>query len=203
MNETVNTFLLAGDKFMPETHLKQPRFTHITCGSITENKERIQKLKATGDTSYIYKNKLDKACFQHDMAYRDFKDLKRRTFSDRFLRDKAFNIAKNPKYDEYQRGLASMVYKFFDKKSKGSGVNIEVKHNEQLAKELHKPIIRNFKKRTVYSGFKDNIWGADLADVQLISKFNKGFRFLLCVVDVFSKYAWVVPLKYKKRYYNY
>ena len=114
-----------------------------------------------------------------------------------------FNIAKNPKYDGYQRGLASMVYKFFDKKSKGSGVNIEVKHNEQLAKELHKPIIRNFKKRTVYSGFKDNIWGADLADVQLISKFNKGFRFLLCVVDVFSKYAWVVPLKYKKRYYNY
>ena len=207
MNETVNTFLLAGDKFIPETHLKQPRFTHITCGSITENKERIQKLKATGDTSYIYKNELDKACFQHDMAYRDFKDLKRRTFSARFLRDKAFNIAKNPKYDEYLLWFIN----FFDKKStfltdksvSGSGINTEVKHNEQLAKELHKPIIRNFKKRTVYSGFKDNIWGADLADVQLISKFNKGFRILLCVVDVFSKYAWVVPLKYKKRYYNY
>ena len=144
MNETVNTFLLAGDKFIPETHLKQPRFTHITCGTITENKERIQKLKATGDTSYIYKNELDKACFQHDMAYGDFKDLARRTASDKVLRDKAFNIAKNPKYDGYQRGLASMVYKLFDKKSKGSGVNIEVKHNEQLAKELHKPIIRSF-----------------------------------------------------------
>ena len=91
-----------------------------------------------------------------------------------------------------------MVYKFFDKKSKGSGVNIEVKHNEQLAEELHKPIIRKFKKRKVYSGFKDNIWGADLADMQLISKFNKGFRFLLCVVDIFSKYAWVVPVKDKK-----
>ena len=90
-----------------------------------------------------------------------------------------------------------MVYNFFDKKSKVSGVNIEVKHNEQLAKELHKPIIRNFKKRTVYSGFKDNIWGADLADMQLISKFNKGFRFLLCVIDIFSKYAWVNPLKDK------
>ena len=77
------------------------------------------------------------------MAYGDFKDLKRRTYSDKVLRDKAFNIAKNPKYDEYRRGLASMVYKFFDKKSKGGGVNIEVKHNEQLAKELHKPIIRN------------------------------------------------------------
>ena len=81
------------------------------------------------------------------MAYGDFKDLIRKTFSDNALRDKAFNIAKNPKYDGYQRGLASMVYTFFDKKSAGSGVNIEVTHNEQLAKELHKPIIR-FKKRT-------------------------------------------------------
>ena len=83
------------------------------------------------------------ACFQHDMAYGDFKDIARRTASDKVLRDKAFNIAKNPKYDGYQRGLASMIYKFFDKKSKGSGVNIEVKHNEQLAEELHKPIISN------------------------------------------------------------
>ena len=91
-----------------------------------------------------------------------------------------------------------MVYKFFDKKSKGSGVNIPLEFNEQLAKELHKPIIRKFKKRKVYSGFKDNIWGADLADMQLISKFNKGFRFLLCVIDIFSKYTWVVPLKNKK-----
>ena len=92
-----------------------------------------------------------------------------------------------------------MVYTFFDKKSKDGGAgNNEIKHNLQLAEELHKPIIRNFKKRTVYSGFKDNIWGADLADMQLISKFNKGFRFLLCVIDIFSKYAWVVPLKNKK-----
>ena len=87
---------------------------------------------------------------------------------------------------------------FLIKKSKGSGVNIPLEFNEQLAKELHKPIIRKFKKRKVYSGFKDNIWGADLADMQLISKFNKGFRFLLCVIDIFSKYAWVVPLKDKK-----
>ena len=137
------------------------------------------------------------------MAYGDFKDLARRTASDKILRDKAFNIAKNPKYDGYQRGLASMVYKFFDKKSKGSGVNIPLEFNEQLAEELHKPIIRNFKKRTVYSGFKDNIWGADLADMQLISKFNKGFKFLLCVIDSFSKYAWVVHLEDKKRCYNY
>ena len=116
MNEMVNKFLLAGDKFKPERHLKQPGFTYSACGPFTKNKERIQKFKETGGTSYIYKNELDKACFQHDMAYGDFKDLKRRTFSDKVLRDKAFNFAKNPKYDGYQRGLASMVYKFFDKK---------------------------------------------------------------------------------------
>ena len=90
-----------------------------------------------------------------------------------------------------------MVYKSFDKKSKGGGVNIEVKRSEQLAEELHKPIIRKFKKRTVYSGFKGIIWDAHLADMQLIRKFNKGFR-LLCVIDIFSKYAWVAPLKDKK-----
>ena len=118
---------------MPEMHLKQPRFIYSACGSFTKKKERIQKFKETRDTSYIYKNELDKACFQHDMAYGDVKDLARRTAL-RVLRDKAFNIAKNPKYDGYQRGHASMVYKFFDKKLKGSGFNTEVKHNEQLAK---------------------------------------------------------------------
>ena len=128
---------MAGDKFTLEIHLKQLGFTYSACWSFTKNKERIQKFKERGDSSYIYKNEFDKACFQHDMAYGDFKDLARRTASDKVLRDKAFNIAKNPKYDGYQRGLASMVYKFFDKKSKGSGINVEVKHNEQLAKELH------------------------------------------------------------------
>ena len=122
MNEIVNKFLLAGDRFMPEMHFRQPGFTYSVCGPFTKNKERIKKFKETGNTSYIYKNELDKACFQHDKAYRDFKDLKRRTASDKILRDKAFNIAKNPKYDGYQRGLASMAYKFFDKKSEGSGI---------------------------------------------------------------------------------
>ena len=107
-------------------------------------------------------------------------------------------MLKNSKYDRYQRGLASIVYKFFNKKSKGSGVNMPLEINEQLAEELHEPNIRKFKKRKVYSGFNDNILGADLANMQLISKFNKGFRFLLCVIDIFSKYAWVVPLKDKK-----
>ena len=208
MNEIVDKFLLAGNKVMPEMHLKQPGFTYSACGPFTENKERIQKFKETGDRSYIYKNELDKACFQHDMAYGDFKDLKRRTASDKVLRDKAFNIAKNPKYHAYQRGNASMVYKFSnkrlasltDKSVSGSGVNIPLEFNEQFAKELHKQIIRKFKKRKVYSGFKDNIWGADLADIQLISKFDKGFISLLCIFDSLSKYAPVVPLKDKKRY---
>ena len=90
-----------------------------------------------------------------------------------------------------------MVYTFFDKKSAGSGVNMHA-NNEKLAEDLDKPIIKFFLKRTVCSRFKDNIWGADLADIQLIGKFNKGFRFLLCVIDVFSKYAWIIPLKDKK-----
>ena len=198
MNEFLNKFLLAGDKFMPEIHLKQQGFTYSACGQFTKNKERIQKFKETRETSYIYKNELDKACFQHDMAYGDFKDLAKRTASDKFLRDKAFKIAKNPKYVGYQRGLASMVYKFFDKKLKGGGVNIALESNDELAKELHKPIIRKYKRKTVYSGSEDNIRGADLAHMQLISKFNKGFRFLLCVNDICSKYSWVVPLKDEK-----
>ena len=109
MNEILNKFLLAGDKSMPEMHLKQPRFTYSACGPFTKNKETIQKFKEMGDTSYIYKNELDKACFQHDIAYGDFKDLAKRTFADKVLRNKAFKIASDQKYDGYQRGLASMV----------------------------------------------------------------------------------------------
>ena len=113
MNDIINKFLLVGDTFMPEMHLRHPGFTYSACGPFTKNKGRIQKFKQTGDSRYIYRNEFDKACFQHDMAYRDFKDLKRRTSADNVLKDKAFNIAKNPKYDGYQRGLASVVYKFF------------------------------------------------------------------------------------------
>ena len=122
MKEIGNKFLLTGDKVVSEMHWKQPGFTYSACGPITKNKERIQKFKQTGDTSYIYKNELDKACFQHDTAYEDFKDLASRTASDNILRNKAFNIAKNPKCDGYQRGLASIVYKFFDKKPAGSDI---------------------------------------------------------------------------------
>ena len=128
------------------------------------------------------------------MAYGDFKDLTRRLSADKVLCDKAFNIAKNPKHHGCQCGIASMVYKFFHKKIFGNGIENENISSKKLAEELYKPIIRKFNKIKLYSPFIDNIWGADLADVQLISKIDKGFRFLLCLIDVHSKYAWVIPL---------
>ena len=201
MNNTINKFLLAGDKFMLEMHLRQPGFTCSACSPFTKHKERIKKFEQADDTRYIYRNEVDKACFQHDAAYADNKDLLNRTRADKILKYKAYGIANNPQYDGYQRGLASMVYKFFDtetsspdRKTVGSGINENIKR----ANELRKPIIRKFNKRKVYSSFKDNIWGAHLADMQLLSKFNKGIKYLLCVIDLFSKYAFVVPLKDKK-----
>ena len=183
MNNVINKFLLAGDKFMLEMHLKQPQFVYSACGPFTRHKERIKKFKQTGDTRYIYRNELDKACFQHDSAYADHKDLINRTKSDKVLRDKAYDIASNPEYDGYLRGFASMVDKFFDKKATadpsakhvmGSGVkklkdtakpsSLE-RSSSILADELHKPVIKKFNKRKVYSQFKDNIWGVDLADM--------------------------------------
>ena len=175
MNDIINKLLLVGDTFMPEMHLRQPGFTYSACGPFTKNKERIEKFMKSGNTDFIYKNELDKACFQHDMAYGKSKDLVKRTQSDKVLRDKAFKIASNPKYDGYQIGLASMVYKLFDKKSKGSGI-VTSEFNYQLANELHKPVIKKIKKRKGYSSFKDNIWGVDLADMQSLSKFNKGIK---------------------------
>ena len=179
MSNVINKFLLAGDKFMPEMHLRQPQFVYSACGSFTRHKERIKEFKCAGDTRYIYRNEFDKACFQHDSAYADHKDLINRTEADKVLRDKAYDIASNPEYDGYQRGLASMVYKFFDKKSTagptaepsslersslkrtGSGFkklkNTTKPSSSILADELHKPIIRKFYKRKVYSQFKDNI----------------------------------------------
>ena len=122
---------------MPKMHLRQPRFTYSACEPFTKSKERIQKFKETGDSQYIYQNELDKACFQNDMAYGDSRDLARRTASDNIMRDKAFHIAKNPKCDGYQRGLASMIYKFFDKKTSGSSTENENMSDQQLAEDLH------------------------------------------------------------------
>ena len=216
MNNMINQFLLAGDKFMPEMHLRQPQFFYSACGPFTRHKERIKEFKRTGDTRYIYRNELDEACFQHDSAYADHKDLMNRTKSDKVLRDKAYNVASNPEYDGYQRGLASMVYKFFDKKSMGSGMvkhsslermgsginttksNSLERNSSVLADELRKTVIKKFEKRKVYLQFKDNIWGVDLADTQSLSRKNKGIKYILCAIDLYSKYAFVFPLKDKK-----
>ena len=175
----MNKFLLAQDKFISEMYLKQPGFTYSACGPFAKHKERIEKLMQTGNTDFIYKNELDKAFCQLDMAYGKTKKLAKRTQSDKVLRDKAFKIANDPKYDSYQRGLASMVYKFFDKKSSGSGIVNEP--NCQLTDELHKPIIKKFKKRKFYSSFRDNIWDIDLADMQSLSKFKQRNQvFIVC-----------------------
>ena len=203
MNNIINKFLLAGDKFMPEMHLRQSQFVYSACRPFTRHKERIKEFKRTGDTRYIYRNELDKACFQHDSAYADHKDLINRTKSDKVLRDKVYDIASNPEYDVYQRGLASMVYKFFDKKLTAEPSSLErmgnrIASSSILANELHNPIIKKFDKRKVYSQFKDNIWGVDLPDMQSLSRKNKGIKYLLCAMDLYSKYAFVISLKDKK-----
>ena len=176
MNNIINKFLLAGDKFMPEMHSRQPQFVYSACGPFTRHKERIKKFKQTGDTRYIYRNELDKACFQHDSAYADHKDLINRTEADKVLRDKAYDIASNPEYDGYQRG-------FLNKKSTAEHSSLErmgsgIASSSILADELHKPIIKKFEKIKVYSQFKDNIWGVDLADMQSLSRKNKSIKYL-------------------------
>ena len=125
---------------MPEMYIKQPGLTYSACCPSTKNKERIEKFMQTRNTGFIYKNELDKTCFQHDIAYGKSKDLAKRTQSDKVLRDKTFKIASDPKYDGYQRGLN---FKFFDKKSSGNGITNEPTY--QLANELHKPIIKKVK----------------------------------------------------------
>ena len=145
-----------------------------------------------------YQNGFDKACFQHDMAHGDFKDLNKRTAAYKVFHDKAFDIAKYLKYDRCQRGLASMVYRFFDKKTSGGTAKNENISNKELVEELQKRIIKRFSKRKVNSPFIDNIWSADLVDMKLISKFYKGFRFLLCVIDIYGSCALVIYLLDKK-----
>ena len=197
MNNIINKFLLADDKFMSEMHLRQPQFVYSACGPFTRHKERIKEFKRTGDTRLLYRNELDKVCFKHDAAYTKYKDAENRLISDQKLKNSAYGIASNPEDDGYQRGLASMVYKFLDKRSMGSGIARD--SSSILADELHKPIIKKINKRKVYSQFKDNIWGVDLADMQSLSRKNKGIKYILCAIDLYSKYAFVVLLKDKKR----
>ena len=130
-------------------NLRQPGFMYSACGPFNKNRKRIKR--------FIYQNELDKAYFQHDMAYGDFKDLNRRTAADKVLHNKAFSIAKDPRYDGDQRGLASIVCKFFDKKTFHIDIKNENISNRELAEELHKPIIKKFKKKKVHSPFTNNI----------------------------------------------
>ena len=183
MNNIINKFLLAGDKFMPEMHLRQPQFVYSACGLFTRHKERIKEFKRTGDTCLLCRNELDKSFFKHNAAYAKYKVVENRLISDQKLRNSAYDIASNPKYAGYQRGLASMVYKFFDSKvapldkkamsGKGNAKHSSLectKNNKILVEELNKPVIKKFNKRKVYSQFRDNIWVVDLADMQTLSK---------------------------------
>ena len=127
MNNIINNFLLAGDTFMPEMYLRQPRFVYSGCGPFTRHKERIKEFKRTGDTRLLYRNELDKACSKHDAAYAKYKDVENRLISDQKLRNSAYEIASNPVYDGYQRGLPSMVYKFFDSKVAPLDIKTEIR----------------------------------------------------------------------------
>ena len=138
---------------------------------LLKTKKKLKNFKKQDVQAIFTKMILIRLVFNTIWLMEIFKNIARRTASEKFLKDKAFNIAKNLEYNGYQRGLSSMVYKFFDKKLKGRGIaNNDIKQNLDLTEELHKLIIIKFKKSKDYSGFRDNIWGADLADMQLISK---------------------------------
>ena len=163
-SDIINKFLLIDDKFMPELHLWDPRFKkYSACRPFTRCEQRIDQFMNDGKIKNTAKNKLDAACFQHDSAYNKYKDFVNRRQSDIVLKNKALKIAIDPKVDGYQKSLAAMVCKFFNERTKRSGIE-----NKQLAEELHKPIIKNFKRRKLDSSFQDNIWAVDLADMSLI-----------------------------------
>ena len=150
-NEIVCKYLLAGEKFMSEMHLRRPGFTYSACGPFTKKQWKNPKIKKNRRFMIHLSNKLDNSCFQHDLTYGDFKNLTR--WTDAISCDKVFNIAEKPKYDGYQRRLASLVYNFFDKKFSGSGIKNEMISHKNSVGELHKPSIRKFNKRKVQSNF--------------------------------------------------
>ena len=142
-------------------HLKQSGFTYSACGTFTKHRERIQKFRETGTLRHFYRNELEKVCSAHNAAYSESKDLAKRTISEKILKDRSYEIARNHGYDGYQSALGSMMYKFLHTKT-GSWVRMTSKArlsvNEQLAKELHKLVTKKFRRRKVYGRFKDNIW---------------------------------------------
>ena len=130
MNKTINKVLLTRDKFMPELHLTQPGFNYNACRPFTKHRQRIQNFRETGNLNHAYKNKLDKYYFARYTAYSNRKDLAKRTVSNKILKKRFYEIAINPKYDGYQRGLPSMVYKFLDNKiGLGAGASVNEPKN--------------------------------------------------------------------------
>ena len=181
---------------MPGMNLKQPGFTYSACGPSTKRKKTDWKVYVDWKYRFYLQNELAKACFQHNIVYGKSKDLTKRTKSDKFLRDQAFQIASDLKYDGSQKELASMVTSFLIK----CLVKVVLTLRLQISLLLNQ-IIRKFKKRKVNSSFRDNIWGVDVANMQSLNKYNKGIKYLLFAIDIFSKYVWVVSLKDKRRYY--
>ena len=133
-------FLLIEDKFLSELNLKQPGFTYSACGLFTKHSKNMLKFREKGNLKYLYRSKLEKACFAHDVAYSNSKDLATRAISDNILKVRAYEISSNCNHDGYQRTSASMVYKFFNTKI-GSGISV----HEQLTEELHNMQLKNSK----------------------------------------------------------
>ena len=178
---------------MPECHLRQPGSTYSACRPFRKHRERIKKSRESGNLKDLYRTKLDKACFAHDAAYSESKDLAQRTISGKVLKDRACEIPRNPNYDGHQRALASIVYKFSDKKT-GLGASV----NEDLAEKLQKPVVKKIEIRKAYPRFKDHIWVADLGEMGSLSSPNRCVKYLLCVIDVFTKYVWTKSFKVKQ-----
>ena len=177
MNEIINKFLLIEEKNMSELHLKQPGFTYSASGPFTNHRERIRNFRETGNLRYLQKNELDKACFAYDVAYCDSEDLAKRTMSDKILKDRAYENARNCKYDGYQTALPSMVYNFFDKAT-GSGVS----EKEQLVEELHKPVIRILKLLKLELKIKSELLSIRTYLVKVTLKIGKE-KYLLSVLS--------------------
>jgi transposase InsO family protein len=197
-NSIINKFV---NNLPFELHLADPKVgRYSACGPGTKHKKRVQDYIETGDTNHIFKNELDKACFYHDSGYSKFKDVANRQVADKVLMKHAINIANDESIDGYQRSLAAMVYAFFKKKIQmGQGTSQSQSQSlSQLADELHKPVRRTFQRRRVIVYTIDDVWGADLVDMTEWYKDNKGFKFLLTVIDVLSKHAWGVQLKDKR-----
>ena len=176
-----------------EVHLYDPVVgKYSACGPGTKHKDRIEKYIQTGDTSHIFKNELDKHCFYHDSVYEKHKDVPNRQVADKKLMDGAFQIASDESKNGYERMLASMIYKFFDKKIQmGQGVKEDI-----LADELHKPIRHNFTRRRVNVYKPNDILAVDLVD--MVNNRDEGYRYILTAQDIFTKYSFAIPLKTKK-----